>query len=101
MKLMSLNYAPVQGNMMARNWFGVGVRLIGVWEIVSGLDELVTYGNVLLGFYRTSLTSPIGFLTHAIVHLLVGLFLLFSAMGVVNSVYPPSNIINEEPTTVK
>ena len=72
-----------------RNWFGVGVRLIGLWEIVAGLDALVTYSNVVMKLYQPGLTAPNGFLTHAIAHLLIGLFLLFYAMSVVNAVYPP------------
>jgi len=83
--------------MPLRNWFGVGVRLIGLWEIVSGLDELVTYVNVLMRLYTPSLTSPNGFLTHAVAHFLIGFFLLFSAMSLVNAVYPPEEVIRDEP----
>ena len=83
--------------MQSRNWFDVGVRLMGVWQIVSGLDELVTYANAMLRLYSPSLTSPKGFLAHAVVHLLVGLFLLFSAMSLVNAVYPPRDVVEEEP----
>ena len=78
------------------NRFGVGVRLIGLWEIVSGLDELVTYGNVALRLYTPSLTSRNGYLTHAAAHLLIGFFLMFNAMSVVHAVYPRSEIIDEE-----
>jgi hypothetical protein len=85
--------------MPLRNWFGVGVRLIGLWEIVSGLDELVTFVNVVMRLYTPSLTSPNGFLTHAAAHLLIGFFLLFSAMSVVNAVYPEA-IVRDEPPAV-
>ncbi len=94
---MPLDYATPGENTSLRNWFGVGVRLIGLWEIVSGLDELVTYGNVIMRLYTPSLTSPNGFLTHAIAHLLIGFFLLFSAIGVVNAVYPSEKNVSEEP----
>ena len=95
--VMLLEYATRRGNMPLRNWFGVGVRLIGLWEIVTGIDELVSYGNVVMRLYTPTLTSPNGFLTHAIARLLVGFFLLFSAMSVVNAVYPPEEIVREEP----
>ena len=85
--------------MPFRNWFGVGVRLIGLWEIVNGLDELVTYGNVVMRLYTPSLTSPRGFLTHAIAHLLIGYFLLFYAASVTDAVYPPAEVAAEEPRT--
>lgn len=85
---MPLNYATSQGTTDMRNWFGVGVRLIGVWEIVSALDEAVTYVNVLTRLYTPNLTNENGFLTHAIAHLVVGFVLLFFAPAVVNAVYP-------------
>jgi hypothetical protein len=86
--------------MSPRNWFGVGVRLIGLWQIVTGVDELVAYANVVLRLSGTSLASSNGFLTHAIVRLLVGCILLFSAVSVVNAVYPSAEVIpdrDEEP----
>ena len=76
--------------MTPRKWFGVGVRLLGLWEILNGLDELVTYGNVIMRLYTPSLTSPNGFLAHAVEHLLVGVFLLAAAATVANTFYPLS-----------
>jgi hypothetical protein len=86
---------------MSRNWFGIGVRLIGLWQIVDGLVEFVTYGETMLGLYRPSNSTPIAYLTSAIVHLVIGVFLLFSAMSVVNAVYPPSDVISEDPPAEK
>src|SRR5436190_24164816 len=98
---MSIDYATAQATMAPRNWFGVGVRLIGLWQIVSGVEELVTYGNVMMRLYTPSVTSPNAFLTHAIAHLLIGLFLLFSAMSLVDAVYPLAEEVSESPPPAK
>ena len=82
--------------MRLGNWFGVGVRLIGVWEIVGALNEGVTYGNIVMGVFTPSFTAPNAYLTHAIAHLLIGFFLLFFAMSVVKAVYPPTEIDSED-----
>ena len=84
---MPLDYATIESSMSPRNWFGVGVRLIGLWQIVTAVDELVTYANTLLRLYTPSLTNPNGFLTHAIVRLVIGCLLLFSAASIVNAAY--------------
>ena len=83
--------------MRPRDWFEIGVRLLGVWSLINGIDEAVTYANVLMKLYNPSLTSPQGFLTHALAHLLVGLFLFLSARGVVNAVYPGADVIVQGP----
>ena len=33
--------------MTASSLFGVGVRLLGIWEILNGLDDLIAYGPLL------------------------------------------------------
>jgi hypothetical protein len=100
-----LNYASTEKGfpMSPRNWFGVGVRLIGLWQIVTGVDELVAYANVVLRLSKTSATNANSFLTHAIIRLLVGFVLMFSAVSIVNAVYPVTPEIRdraEEPPVV-
>ncbi len=85
---MSLDYATPRDDMPAANWFGVGVRLLGVWECLNGLDELIGYGNIIVRLYTPDRLSPNGLLAHAIEHLLAGLFLLFGAANVVAASYP-------------
>ena len=85
--------------MASRKWFEVGARLIGLWEIVAGLDELVTFVNTVMGLYRPSYTSPNAFLTHTLAHILIGFFLLFTATSLVNGVYPPTEAVKNEPPT--
>lgn len=92
---MALDPAIPNERMPMRDWFGLGVRLIGLWEIVSGIDELVAYGNVMLRLYTPSLTAANAFLTHAIARLVIGFFLLYSAMAIVNSVYGSPKGVDE------
>ena len=86
--------------MTPAKWFGVGVRLFGIWECLNGLDELVTYGNVVMRLFTSTATSPNGYLAHAIEHLLAGLFLVFAAAKVVAASYPPRGAAAEEQSEV-
>ncbi len=88
---MPLDYAVPIGTSPVRSWFGIGVRLIGLWELVSSVDEFVTYVNVLQRLYAPSVTSPTAYLTHAVTHLLVGSTLLFFAPSIVRAVYPSAD----------
>jgi hypothetical protein len=93
---MSLEYSTIRETMTPRRWFEVGVRLMGVWQIVSGLDESVSYFNFVAKLFTSNTTTPNVYLSHAIGHLLVGFFLLFAAVSIANTVYPPSPVITEE-----
>jgi len=83
--------------MRARNWFEVGVRLSGLWEITDGLHALITYLNAATRMYVPRDGNPIAFLTIAAAHFLIGFFLLLYAMSVVNAVYPPPELTKNQP----
>ena len=86
---MPLDYAmATQDTPSPRNWFGVGVRLIGLWQIVNGIDELVSFANVTFRLVASA-SGGHSFLTHAIIRLIVGFVLVFSAAGIINATYPP------------
>ena len=82
--------------MTAAKWFGVGVRLFGVWECLNGGDELVMYGNAIMRLYASTVTSPNAFLAHAVEHLLAGLFLLFAAGNIVANSYSARDVTKEQ-----
>ena len=75
--------------MRKRDWFECGARLLGLWQVIYGLDEGVTFGNAVYKLYVSSVTEPRAFLTHALAHAGIGLFLLLFAPAVVNAIYPP------------
>jgi hypothetical protein len=93
---MSLENTTIRDDVTAAKWFGVGVRLLGVWECLNGFDELVTYCNAAMRLYTPSLTSPNAYLAHAVEHLLAGLFLLLSAANVVAVSYTAEGEAKEQ-----
>jgi hypothetical protein len=101
---MPLDYATtLQDAPSPRNWFGVGVRLIGLWLIVTGIDELVSFANVILRLVPSA-SGGHSFLTHAIIRLVVGFVLMFSAAAIVSAAYSPAPGIvrerDEEPPVI-
>lgn len=62
--------------MRQREWFVLGIRLLGVWVILSGIEEFVALAEARFG-----LTSPLhtqlgAYLLHAAVDFAVGGYLL-------------------------
>jgi len=43
--------------MQPRDWFSVGVRLLGVWLSARGLTDLLTAGSYVLGIAPKALTD--------------------------------------------
>ena len=65
--------------MTRRDWFAVGVRLLGVWVLIAAVDEI----RIALAVHFDLLTSSyrgIGaYVLHAVVNVLVGIYLLAGA----------------------
>jgi len=38
--------------MKPRDWFGVGIRLLGVWMLLSAIDNIRTFSDILLHFFN-------------------------------------------------
>ena len=87
--------------MKPRDYFGVAIRVLGVWQILAGIAELVTCANVMMKLFEAVHTSPFAYLTHGLVQLLFGGMLLFSAQGLVDAVYPVSMDANVSPANAK
>jgi hypothetical protein len=68
--------------MRSSDWFMVGVRLIGVWEILAGIGELVYYVEVQQNMSRTTNNFASAYLFHAVIYLILGLGLLITAPGI-------------------
>ncbi|HSV14606.1 MAG TPA: hypothetical protein VLI90_10115 [Tepidisphaeraceae bacterium] len=65
--------------MKPKDWFVVGVRLIGVWWLVQALQELIYLICFELKYTTSSLYTPGTFVVHAVANLLIGLFLVSGA----------------------
>jgi hypothetical protein len=62
--------------MKPKDWFLVGVRLIGVWWLVAGGEELIFLFCFLMGFTKYPNYTPGTFVIHAGGDVLIGLFLI-------------------------
>jgi len=75
--------------MFARDWFGVGVRLIGLWQVVQGLYwgfyALLKYGS---GFGNPSI-PPQQDLGLAAFYAVLGVLLIVLADSIVRGIYGP------------
>ncbi len=78
-------------------WFGVGVRLFGIYGIFSAVQHLFYFLDVKLGFSPMySLTgradptgNPFGYIVYVIGYLLFGVGLIVLADGIVERAYRP------------
>lgn len=73
--------------MDRRSAFDVATRALGLWQVLYALDDFGSFANATLKLYEPFHEAPAALLNLAIVHLLPGLFLLFSASTLVNLVY--------------
>lgn len=73
--------------MTREDWFGLGVRLFGIWLLIDCLQELVAAAQIHFGLltpYRTTLGA---YFLHAAVEIAAGLYLIFGARSVVALAY--------------
>lgn len=65
--------------MKSREWFIVGLRLLGVWLLISCLTEMVAGTQAHFGMVTLRTTSELAYWFHAGVDLVAGVMLLISA----------------------
>lgn len=65
--------------MKPKDWFVVGVRLIGVWWLVEASQELFYFINAEMGYSKSTLYLPGTYGVHAVGNFVVGLFLISGA----------------------
>jgi hypothetical protein len=70
--------------MKQRELFAVGVRLLGIWQLLQGIYDFVAWGNILT---KQSTGSAAGSLTHALAYVITGFFLLFMSSGLIEALY--------------
>jgi hypothetical protein len=76
------------GRMQPRDWFGVGVRLFGVWLLLSCVDELRTVSEILLHWFNPLHTPISSYLLHAVVDAAIGIYLLTGARFLMVCAFP-------------
>ncbi len=84
--------------MNVRLWFGIGVRLLGLWEVLYGLDEVVCMFTMAVGIYHpATYSAPVGLFPFAAFHIIVGGLLLKGAPVLVVWLYPGNSSDRGEP----
>jgi hypothetical protein len=64
--------------MTPRQWFALVLRTLGAMSLVNAVDYLTTAYDVFKGLYSTSI-SPLGQINHAVVHVALGLAMIYFA----------------------
>ena len=70
--------------MKPKDWFGVGVRLLGVWMLLNAVTELSGVVESEFGYTKYTTITPGAYAIHAAIDFAVGLFLL-SGPGIITS----------------
>jgi hypothetical protein len=75
--------------MKPRDWFGVGIRLFGIWLLLTCLDEVRIIVDILVHVLNPDRTPLSAYVIHAIVNGIAGLYLLGGAPFVCDFAYAP------------
>jgi hypothetical protein len=70
-----------------RSLLDVSCRVLGLWQLLLGMEDALSWINILQKSYEPLHTLPSAMLVFGLARLIAGLFLLFSASTVVNLVY--------------
>ena len=74
--------------MHPKAWFGVAVRVIGVWMVVQSASSFVYAFNLVKGLDSLRSISPMAMVNQGVGYFVVGLFLIKLAPLVVSWAYP-------------
>ena len=68
--------------MRPRDWFNVGVRLLGVWMILAAVGEIVAAAEVRFSLISSPRVPPGAYLFHAAVDVVIAILLLTNATNI-------------------
>jgi hypothetical protein len=54
--------------MTPRNWFIVGLRLFGIWQLTETIGDLMGLFTVIAGLHRMTTGTPGWYMVAALVH---------------------------------
>lgn len=70
-------------------WFSVGMRLIGLWQLLKGMEEIFVIFDMAKGSYHMPyITTPVGVVPFVAFHLIAGIVLLKGAPTIAAWAYP-------------
>ena len=73
-------------------WFGVALRVIGVWTIVTGLELGVTGFNALRGLGEANEYMARAYFNQLIAHMVIGVVLIKFAPMIAQWAYPVGRV---------
>lgn len=82
-------------------WFGVAVRVVGVWMVVQSASSFIYAFNLAKGLDSLRSMTPMAMVNQGVGYLAMGLFLIKLAPLVVSWAYPrraDMQVIDEEAT---
>ena len=80
-----------KNRMTPRDWFILGLRLFGVWELLYGLSDAVTTSLIVLHLFRPSATGGADYyMSLTFMHLIAAFYLLKFAPQTASFFYPPA-----------
>ena len=85
--------------MNAKDWFSVGVRIVGLLSFGRGLGDIINFVEIVIGIIYSSVVSGshANTLVLGLFYLLGGLYLMRGAPAIINFAFP--NRPNEQDTT--
>ena len=88
--------------MKSEDWFGLGVRLLGVWQLMKAAQYLVTAMDVRLNLFQEHVNpladddTGAAYLFYCLAYGAIGMGLIFGAKLLTQFAYPADN----EPDTL-
>jgi hypothetical protein len=68
--------------MTPRSWFTLGLRILGVWAAIEGIEQIVVALNIKAGFFQPGYTQLSAYALHAAARMLVAFVLLVGAPAI-------------------
>ena len=87
--------------MTPRDWFIVGLRLIGIWQLTEMIGDLVGIIGINAGYYRTQYGTPSWYMIVAFGHFALAVWLLKFAPQTARFFYPDKSKSSTEDTETK
>jgi hypothetical protein len=73
--------------MRPSEWFGVGVRVLGVWRAVVAVEDLATILDIRLGYFVPQRTAFASYSIHCAVDVVIALYLLLGTRHLTTLIY--------------
>ena len=83
--------------MTPKDWFAIGVRILGVVVLVYGMWDLVNAGLIHYEYWKTTDTSSGYYVIVGCATIIMGLYLAGGASHLVNFAYPDEKEADEQP----